>query len=1147
MKALYTHGLDPRDPATGSRETWGEAARLGSASRNYRKADEIYASLLDAHPHASPEERAELRSQAGKAARQSVAFYDVVLSAPKSMTVLWVACERAANDAAAAGDSASEQRWRESAALVEEGLLVGHRAVLDFYAEKACYARAGHHGGGGGQWVDGQGLVAAQFLQHDSRDHDPQLHVHGPVANRVECADGKWRALDGTLITFWRDAAGAIGERVTESYVREHLGAVWQLRPDGKARELVGVDADSMGLFSKRTAAITPTTAALVERFIAETGREPSGRERSELADQATLVTRRGKSFGGETREGQIARWAGEHAQAFGKELREVADTVLGQELAVGESWSEQDVIQRALALVAERNQSWTRSNLIRAVSDVLPANLAITAAQVSDLLNGLADKAEILAQHLNPQSGPLGLEAKYYRADGTSVFIKPGVARYATDDQILGEAELRAAAVRRGAPTLTPEGAGEVIARFARSGRALGADQAAALYGILTSGAAVEVLAAPAGTGKSFLVGTLTDAWPATARPSPAPGEGSPTIDPNTRPRVFGVAYGQRQADVLAEEGVQSRNIRRWLDGQSRLDNGAGSADDATFRLRAGDLLVVDEAGAAATPDLVAIHRRCEEAGAKLLLVGDPRQIGAVGAGGALADIAERGITYELAEVRRFHQPWEGPASLRLRDGDTTAVTEYAKHGCLVDAGTLEQAETAATRAWLADTLEGKDSLIVVGSNVSAARVSTALRTELVRLGKVEEAGVPLGMQGTVAGIGDLVQARRNAWHLEGWNGNQAAPINRTTYRVTATHPGGGLTVARLTGRDADGVEQLDDPIRLPASYVNEHVTLAYASTVHAAHGRTVDTSYPVLGPGTDAASAYVQLTRGRETNVAFVVTRRVADDAPPGETHTVRPRTAADVVADIVRPPERDPNRTALTEAETAAEQAASTPALLDPLFEVIGETLTGRTSGWLDQLAAEGILPEPHRVAVASDDARGSLDPLLRSAELAGHDPAQTLREAIERGSLDRSASVAQVLHFRIRTALEDQLTPHVLGYSDLLPQGLSEASRVGLEALAQAADARRTELGRRLSEDPPQWAREALGPVPDEEATGRSGNARRGGPAPTANSPATPTTRTRSGPRRHPGWPNGTPCSAPPTTHSTCPTSEPKRKE
>jgi hypothetical protein len=178
--------------------------------------------------------------------------------------------------------------------------------------------------------------------------------------------------------------------------------------------------------------------------------------------------------------------------------------------------------------------------------------------------------------------------------------------------------------------------------------------------------------------------------------------------------------------------------------------------------------------------------------------------------------------------------------------------IDDYTKHGRLVDAGTVEQAEGQASRAWLADTLNGRDALLIVNSNAAAARVSTALRAQLVRLGRVEEAGVRLGMQDTVAGVGDLVQARRNGWHLTGYAGNTEVPINRQTYRVTALTPDGeGLVVARVLGRAEDGGEQLADPIRLPAAYVAEHVTLAYASTVHAAHGRTVDAGYPVIGPG--------------------------------------------------------------------------------------------------------------------------------------------------------------------------------------------------------------------------------------------------------------------------------------------------------
>jgi len=1120
MKALYTHGLDPRSADLTDREAWGSAARLGKAPRNYRSAEVIYAGLLEAHPDAGPEERGELRAQAAASARQSVAFYDVTLSASKSMTLLWVGCERAGSDTRATDDSpeaaqaAAEEAaaWKHAATVVEEALMEGHRAALDLLAQHAGYARRGHHGGGGGEWADAHKFIAAQFLQHDSRDHDPHLHVHGAVANKIQCEDGTWLAIDSNLLKQWRPAAAALAERIAEARITHELGARWETRPDG-VREIVGIDPDSTGMFSKRSQAITPRMAEMMARFRTEVGREPTATERSRLHDEAFQSTRAGKVFGGETREGQLARWADEHAAALGVHLGDVARRALAPgDGTQAQTWSERDVLARALADVEAAKQSWTRPELTFAISQALPANLGITPEQWPALLDGLTDKALTLVRHLNPHDGPAGLDARFYRADGTWTFTRPESQRYATDTQLLGEAELRAAAVRRGAPAWTVEQAAQVVDRFTTAGRPLGADQAAALTGILTSGAAVEVLAAPAGTGKSFLVGALADAWPTTGQPVPLPGgedpsgptapDPAPAVPMAGAPRVFGLAYGQRQADVLTEEGVTARNIRRWLDGQARLDAGHPATGDEQFRLRSGDLLVVDEAGAAPTADLVAIHRRAAAAGAKLLLVGDSRQLAAVGAGGALADVAAAGITYELAEVRRFHNEWEGPASLRLRDGDPSVVAEYVKHGRIVDAGTPEQAEAAAARAWLADTIEGRDALLVVGSNEAAARVCAGLRAELIRLGRVEEDGVPLGMpgwSGTAAGVGDLIQARRNAWYLQGWDGNTTAPVNRTTYRVTALRPDGGLTVAPVTGRNTDPagtvVERLGEPMQLPPGYVGQHVTLAYASTVHAAHGRTVDTGHGVFGAGTDPAAGYVQSTRGRGCNTLYVITRNTGADAPTGETHTIAARDAATVVADAIAPREVDPNRTALTEAEHAKQHARSTMTQIDPMIAVIGESLTGRTGAWLDRLAADGALPEHHRVALAADEARGTLDALLRTAELAGHNPDQVLRDAVTATTLDGSTSVAQVLHFRIRSALDGKLTPEISGYADLIPHDLRDPGQTnadGLAALAAAADARREELGAQLAADPPQWAREALGPVPDA-ATDPNGRA------------------------------------------------------
>ena len=123
MEAMYSRLLDPRDPAAHSRRTWDGAEPLAKAHRAYRDADTIYAGLLETHPDAGPERRAELRAQAEQSARQAVSFIDVTFSAPKSVSVLGVAFERAANDARAAGDDRAADAWDAHARAVEAAVL----------------------------------------------------------------------------------------------------------------------------------------------------------------------------------------------------------------------------------------------------------------------------------------------------------------------------------------------------------------------------------------------------------------------------------------------------------------------------------------------------------------------------------------------------------------------------------------------------------------------------------------------------------------------------------------------------------------------------------------------------------------------------------------------------------------------------------------------------------------------------------------------------------------------------------------------------------------------------------------------------------------------------------------------------------------
>ncbi|WP_236789999.1 helicase C-terminal domain-containing protein [Amycolatopsis sp. GM8] len=74
---------------------------------------------------------------------------------------------------------------------------------------------------------------------------------------------------------------------------------------------------------------------------------------------------------------------------------------------------------------------------------------------------------------------------------------------------------------------------------------------------------------------------------------------------------------------------------------------------------------------------------------------------------------------------------------------------------------------------------------------------------------------------------------------------------------------------------------EVIAEPITLPGSYVGEHVTLGYASTIHSGQGLTVDTSHAVVSESTGQEARYVGLTRGRHGNTAHVATFGVPKDA--------------------------------------------------------------------------------------------------------------------------------------------------------------------------------------------------------------------------------------------------------------------------
>jgi len=387
---------------------------------------------------------------------------------------------------------------------------------------------------------------------------------------------------------------------------------------------------------------------------------------------------------------------------------------------------------------------------------------------------------------------------------------------------------------------------------------------------------------------------------------------------------------------------------------------------------------------------------------------------------------------------------------------------------------------------------------VLLVDDNAAAARLSGQLRTELVRLGQVDEHGVALA-QGTVAGVGDLVQARWNGWDLAGVQGNRRGPINRETYKVTAVRDDGALDVTLHTGREPLGPDgqPIGQHLVLPAAYVAEHLALAYACTVHAAQGRTTDTSHAVITSWTSLAALYVALSRGREANTAHVATTSTIEDPAQGRADQTVHRNPLSLLAGILDDREPLASQSALA---IAADSAARTESLHTPgelLADAAQIAATERTARWLDQLTAAGYLTADQRAKVAAEDGAASLARVLRRVEVAGLDARQVLVDAVTDRPLTGATNTTNVIAARITEGHTRRFDPQGDTWADWVPRTDSPEWTAYLADLAAAADRRTTQLGRDTAAQPPAWAVEALGPVPTDDAPARQDWERRAG--------------------------------------------------
>lgn len=262
--------------------------RMNAAVRAYKQE----------HPFASAVELAEVAAAERGKDPHKVPYFDVTITVVKSVSVLHVSYREAARQARLAGDSERAAYLDGRADMIENMLMEVAREVMAWLERHGCYTRTGHHSATTGEWRDAAGYVGALFMHHINRDGDPHLHVHIPILNRVQRADGeddKWRTIDSKALHQLKLGAAALASRLMET----KLAAYYTMTPreDGNGSEVAGVSKAVMDLFSSRGVAVTEELAKLIETWKQNhNGETPNRRTLWVLHQQAGQNTRRSKS-----------------------------------------------------------------------------------------------------------------------------------------------------------------------------------------------------------------------------------------------------------------------------------------------------------------------------------------------------------------------------------------------------------------------------------------------------------------------------------------------------------------------------------------------------------------------------------------------------------------------------------------------------------------------------------------------------------------------------------------------------------------------------------------------------------------------------------------------------------------------------------
>jgi AAA domain len=384
------------------------------------------------------------------------------------------------------------------------------------------------------------------------------------------------------------------------------------------------------------------------------------------------------------------------------------------------------------------------------------------------------------------------------------------------------------------GVATVSAQSVEGVLARH----RYLGSDQAEMVRRLTQGGERIVPVAARPGAGKTTALAAAREAFEAAGHP------------------VIGVATARTASGELADIGVPATSIAALL---HRAEEWRSRGLEPLPR---GTVIVMDEASTTSTPDAAALAELVQRCEGKLVAIGDPRQIGAIGPGGLYGHLTRTIEPALLTEIRRQeHQVDRRIVELAHEGRGSDALDLLKAEGRLQIADTIGEARRATVLDWYSDYSGGADAVMIARRNRDVAELNADARSLLVTEGRVEAEAIRIASQDFA--VGDQVLTRINTQEVS----------NRERWQVTALDLDRGEVGLQRIGGDERSVTLGPDYLGRQTEGGEPALQHAYAMTIYATESKTFERSYALLDAAASQEEFVVALSRARSETRAYGV----------------------------------------------------------------------------------------------------------------------------------------------------------------------------------------------------------------------------------------------------------------------------------